>query len=93
MKFNPITKDVFSNSGQFIKQLNCPLKKNWDSLLNSKESHNKICDTCKHEIIDTSKVSDNELIEIIKQNSDTCLKIDLSQDNIKIYTIYNGEQR
>jgi hypothetical protein len=93
MKFNPITKDVFSDNGQFIKQLNCPFKKIWDNLLNTNESHKKICDTCNHDIIDTSKFDDKKLIEIVKKNPDTCLKIDLNQHNIKIFTNGILEQR
>jgi hypothetical protein len=86
MRFNPITKEIFSDSGQFIKQLNCPLKKNWNSLLTSNESHKKICDTCNHEIINSAKLDDKQLIEIVKQNPNTCLKIDFNQHNIKIFT-------
>ena len=86
MRFNPITKEIFSDSGQFIKQLNCPLKKNYASLLKSNEGNKIICDTCNHEIIDSSKLDDKMLIELVKQNPGTCLKIDLNQDNIKLLT-------
>jgi hypothetical protein len=46
------------------------------------------CATCDHLIIDTEGMTDHELLKTVRQNPDTCLKVDLNQRNIKI--ISNG---
>lgn len=87
MKFNPLTKDIYTNKGEFIKTMNCPYKMSWDNLENTNSTMRK-CTNCNHLIIDTENIADDELLKIIKQNPDTCLKIDLNQNNIKI--VSNG---
>jgi hypothetical protein len=42
------------------------------------------CTNCNHLIVDTERLSDEDLLKIVRQNPDTCLKIDLNQDNLKI---------
>jgi hypothetical protein len=87
MKFDPITKDVYTDNGEFVKTLNCPFKIGWDNLEDTKTSFRN-CPNCKHLIIDTESLTDESLILIVRQNPKTCLKIDLNQHNLKI--ISNG---
>ena len=85
MKFNPTTKEIFTDNGQLIKRLDCPYKMNWDKLLPTNGNANtRLCSTCNHQIIDTSALSDTKLFELVQQNPDTCLKVDLYQNNLKI---------
>ena len=86
MKFNPLTKEIYSDNGQFIKQLNCPFKIDWENLLLSQESNKRLCYRCNHEIIDSASLDDQTLIDLVKRHPDTCLKIDFNQSNIKIST-------
>ncbi|MDP2385634.1 MAG: hypothetical protein Q8M29_04635 [Bacteroidota bacterium] len=89
MKFNPITKELYKEDGSLIKKLNCPYKVSWDKLIPAKENPNaKLCSNCNHHIIDTSAYSDEELFSMVQSKPDTCLKINLNQNNIKI--INNG---
>lgn len=85
MKFNPLTKEIYTDKGKFIKQMNCPYSMNWDDLEKSTDSSRK-CVTCNHSIIDTEFLSDDELLKMVKRNPETCLQIDLNQTNIKIVT-------
>ena len=88
MKFDPITKEVFTDNGEFIKKLDCPYKMNWDDL---EEVNNPIlrnCSICDQSIIDTENISDDELLKMVRHKPDTCIKIDLNQHNIKL--ISNG---
>lgn len=87
MKFDPIRKEVFTDTGEFIKQMNCPYKMSWNKLEATNSSHRK-CSKCDHLIVDTKHLSDDELLNEVRANANTCLKIDLHQHNIKV--ISNG---
>jgi hypothetical protein len=87
MKFNPITKDIYTDNDEFVKKMNCPYKMSWDNLEAANSTMRK-CANCDHLIVDTEGITDDDLLKIITQNPDTCLKIDLNQHNIKI--ISNG---
>jgi hypothetical protein len=83
MKFNPITKDIYTDNGKFIKTMNCPFKISWNRLEKITSNARK-CLNCNHIVLDTKNVSDSELLKIVKENPKTCLKIDLNQKNIII---------
>lgn len=87
MKFNPITKEVYTDKDQFVKKLNCPFKMKWDDLEQTNSTFRK-CSNCESLIINTKYYTDNELLEIIKQKPNTCFKVDLNQHNVKL--ISNG---
>lgn len=87
MKFDPLTKDIYTDKGEFVKTMNCPYKMRWDNLEFTNSSFRK-CTKCEHLIVDTESLRDDELLKIVRQNPDTCLKIDLNQHNIKI--VSNG---
>ena len=38
MKFDPITKYVYTDNDEFVKTLNCPFKIGWDNLEDTKTS-------------------------------------------------------
>ena len=85
MKFNPLTKEIYTDKGEFVKTMNCPYKMNWDNLENTIINMRK-CANCDHLIVDTEVITDDELLKMVRQNPDICLKIDLNQQNIKIVT-------
>ena len=87
MKFDPITKDIYTDKNEFVKTMNCPYKMNWDNLEVINSTSRK-CTNCDHLIVDTEALTDDDLLNVVRQNPDTCLKIDLNQHNIKI--ISNG---
>lgn len=85
MKFDPITNTLYTNEGTFIKKMSCPLKIDWNDLTISKKvPYKRDCSACNHQIIDTRYFSDNELIEIMKADPTTCLKVEFDQTNIEI---------
>jgi hypothetical protein len=87
MKFNPITKEVYTDKDEFVKQLSCPYKMNWNDLEVTKSALRK-CSKCDHFIINTEYLTDTEILSIVTQNRDTCLRVDLNQNNV--YIITNG---
>ena len=92
MKFNPLTKEIYSDNDQFIKKMNCLYKINWDNLEHINSTMRK-CENCNHLIVDTEFFSDEYIISMVKDEPDTCLKIDLNQKNIKIVTNGVREQK
>jgi hypothetical protein len=87
MKFDPLTKEIYTDKDEFVKTMNCPYKISWDNLEATSSTLRK-CANCDHLIVDTEGLTDDDLLKIVIQNPDTCLKIDLNQLNIKI--ISNG---
>ncbi len=85
MKFNPLTKDIYTDNDEFVKRMHCPFQMNWDDLEHSRKAK-PLCVNCNRFIIDTQELADDELLTIIKQNPEACLKVDLNQENLKIVT-------
>ena len=85
MKFNPLTKEIYTDKGEFVKTMNCPYKMSWDNLETTIINMRK-CANCDHLIVDTEVLTDDELLKMVRQNPAICLKIDLNQQNIKIVT-------
>jgi hypothetical protein len=92
MIFDPITRTIYTDNGELIKKMNCPYKVHWDNL-EINNSKVRMCNKCDREIINTEYISDDELLDMIKNNPDTCLKIDLNQNNIKIINNVFFEQK
>ena len=87
MMFDPITKDIYTDKGEFIKRMNCPYRLSWDNL-EATNSTMRRCSNCDHLIVDTEVLTDDDLLKMVRRNPDTCLKIDLNQLNLKI--VSNG---
>lgn len=95
MQFNPITKDVFTDKGQFIKRMDCPLKITWNALSPLDGNIQKMdCLQCKNFVIDTGNLTDGTLQAIINYEPKTCIKISLSQANVTITNkVFSGSQK
>ena len=77
MKYNPITKTLFTDDNQLLKKMHCPYKMDWNNLESTSQT-TRSCTTCQKPIYDAMQLSDNELLDIFKQNPDTCVKIDIN---------------
>ena len=84
MKFNPITKEVFTDNNEFIKKMHCPCGMTWSDLEPIDKSSSKKCSTCNQSIIDTEFLTDTEVLSLVIKHPQTCLKIDLNQKNIRL---------
>ena len=85
MQINIDSKELFTDMGQFIKKLSCPYKMKWEELKpNGKDNRTRQCSTCDHAIIDTAFCTDEDLLQLVKNNKESCFKINLNQDNLKI---------
>lgn len=88
MKYDPTNKKLYTDDGELIKQMHCPYKVGRKDL-NIQEGE-LICGKCESPIADTAVFTDEELLNKLKSEPDTCLKVDLNQDNIDI-TFDNDE--
>lgn len=84
MKYNPITQDLYTDTGTFLKQLHCPLAKKWEQLAITSTAMAKVCSTCNRAVYDTAKLSDSEVLTMLNDAPETCLKVNFEQPNITI---------
>lgn len=83
MKFNPITNELFTDKGQYVKRLYCPYKVEWADMEKTSLSARK-CSICKHDIIDTAFLTDEDLLKTVETNKNTCFKLNFYQHNLTI---------
>ena len=84
MKYNPITKKLFTDDNQLLKKMNCPLNIDWVKL-EFYSSGSKLCNMCNKQIYDANTFSDLQLEEMFDAFPDTCVKIDLKSIIITRY--------
>ena len=71
---NIIDKKIFTKEGVYLKSINCPKKVSLKDLRTDIEK-TLYCKNCEKSILDTEYMSEDKLIEILKKDKDTCLKI------------------
>ena len=85
MKFNPITKILYTDDNKLIKKMYCPYPSlKWDDLTPMEGNMDKMCDICEHSVVETKEYTDDELLKLLQENPETCLKVDWNQNNIRI---------
>jgi hypothetical protein len=84
MKFNPISNQLFSDDGKFIKKLYCPFKVEWNALRVNSDNRKRSCAICDKEIIDTENLTDSEIMSFMGNNPNACLKLNFNQENLEI---------
>ena len=83
MKFNPSTKVLLSNEGVLVKKLHCPYGIKWDGLQRA-QTPNRYCDLCGKTIINIQNLTDEAVIETVKNNPLACLRVDIRNPNIRV---------
>lgn len=83
MKINLETGELFTDSGHFLKRLNCPKNIKSSQLIRS-ENKELSCASCNETIFPTEGLKDEELIEILQIFPQQCFKVNLNQSNLSI---------
>ena len=83
MKINPSTKEIFTDSGEFVKRLHCPIHVKWKKIKKT-EVDTIICFERNKTIHDTASLNDTDLVRLINNDPQACLRVNLNQENIKI---------
>jgi hypothetical protein len=68
MKFDPITKSIYTDKDEFVKRMNCPYKISWDKL-DATTSTFRNCTNCDKLILDTASKAYEDLLKIVKKKS------------------------
>jgi hypothetical protein len=84
MKFNPYTNRLFTDGGRLIKRLHCPFRLDWSKLGPTDDPAARRCDICQHAVTDTAQRTEEELLALMAENPQACLKVDLYQDNLTL---------
>ena len=71
---NITDKKIYMDDGSFLKKIECP-KNISASDLNTQSNNRLFCNQCEKNIIDAQSISEDNLIKILKEDKNTCLKI------------------
>ena len=82
MKFDPRTKELFTDAGELVKALHCPLRKRWEQLDEDARGPHRTCPECRHKVLDTAAMSESEVLSAVRADPSTCLSVSAAQDNI-----------
>ncbi len=76
MKFFPKTLLLYADNHKLLKELNCPLKKNWSALVIDKETPLKrYCNSCGNDVIDITEFTEQQVVDLLKIDAESCLCI------------------
>ena len=84
MKFDPLTKSLYTDAGEFIKTLGCPLARRWEQLAASDGGPHRRCDACERAVLDTAGFDDAELLVLVRADPETCLSVSARQGNVTL---------
>ena len=71
---NIIGKNIYMDDGSFLKKIECP-KNISASDLNIHPDKKLFCIQCEKSIIDVQAISEENLVKVLKEDKNTCLKI------------------
>jgi hypothetical protein len=83
MKFNPISKKLYTDNNVLIKKLHCPISMDWNKLSIINEN-SRTCSVCEKSIFDTDNLSDEVVSSMVESDPSVCLKVCFNQDNIRV---------
>ena len=84
MKFNPLTKRLYTDEGVLIKQLHCPYRMAWGTLAPTDVASVRRCGKCERTIADTAGMADETVLAILRTDPSACLKVSFDQDNLRV---------
>lgn len=88
MKIDLQTDTLFTDSGLFLKKLHCPLKKSWHAMT-STGNGSRMCDSCSRVVHNTSKMSDDDLLQLLKEDPTACLMVSPAQENCSVIPTFH----
>ena len=86
MKIDPTTSSLFTDAGDLLKTLHCPLNKSWGEM-SPVDNGSKICDSCSRKVFDTANLSDNDIVLLLINDPDACLKVSPTQANYSVLPV------
>jgi hypothetical protein len=84
MRFDPSTKELFTDDGELVKVLHCPRRMRWEQLGSSAGSPHRTCGECDHGVLDTAALSDDQVLAAVRADPSTCLCVRAGQQNLTL---------
>lgn len=84
MEIDLQTGNLFTDEGEFLKTLSCPLNKKWNDLDGSHDKSVRPCDSCSRMVHDTAGMTDHDIVILLEKDPDTCLAISADQGNCTV---------
>ncbi len=83
MQVDPITAELYTDTGRFLKRLSCPRRVLWEEMTPVSSGSRK-CSECTKPVYDTSLMTDDDLVGLLERDPSACLMISLTQDNCTV---------
>jgi len=83
MILNITNNNLYSDKGEYIKNIHCPKKVAWNSLNETKDSI-RVCDGCSNVIYDTEGLCDLDVLKLVRSKPSACVAVRPSQLNVSI---------
>jgi hypothetical protein len=83
MIFDPSSLSLYTDAGELIKVLHCPLKKRWHELRETETPH-RTCSNCERSVLDTSTMTEAEVVAAVRSDAQTCLCVSAVQENLTL---------
>ena len=74
---------IYAEDGTYLKTISCPLNVTEQDLHQISET-NFSCEKCAREVVQTDFLTEDEIIDLLTTNPDTCLKISVLDPLFKI---------
>lgn len=74
---------IYKEDGTYLKTISCPLNVREQDLHQVAETKFS-CEKCAKEVVQTDFLTENEIIDLLTANPDTCLKISVLDPLFKI---------
>ena len=84
MKFDVVSKALYTDAGELIKVLHCPHRMRWQQLKPQASSPDRLCSTCEHPVLNTAQLSDSEVLAAVRADPGTCVCVWASQKNVTL---------
>lgn len=78
MLFDLRRKMLMTSSGADIKRIDCPIRKAWKDLKHDHEA-GPYCSQCDRTIVDTSLLSEDEIVAQVRADPDCCLAVPMDR--------------
>jgi hypothetical protein len=83
VRFDRTSLSLYTDAGELIKVLHCPLKKRWHELGETESAH-RTCSNCERAVLDTSAMTEAEVVTAVRDDPHTCLCVSAGQANLTL---------
>lgn len=84
MRFNPLTRNLYTDDGRLIKKLQCTYGRRWEELLQTGQTMVRYCDICDRDITNTKNMADEDVMRLVSHDPAICLRVSIDQSNVRV---------